>query len=164
MTGPSEPSGLLRLNTLGMPALVGGEVVPATEALDGVLGFRISHLTPDHAQGEFEVTDTVRQRLGFVHGGAYAACAEMMATEATLATVIADGMIALGLANHTSFLRPVSEGRVSAIAELRHRGRITWIWDVNFRDEHGRPCATSRVTVAVRHRREDDPKAANAAS
>ena len=32
----------------------------------------------------------------------------------------------------------------------RHRGRTTWVWDVEFTDDDGRVCALSRVTLAVR--------------
>jgi 1,4-dihydroxy-2-naphthoyl-CoA hydrolase len=58
--------------------------------------------------------------------------------------------IAVGLSNNTSFMRPVSEGVVLAEARRRHRGRTTWIWDVDFTDAQGRLCASSRVTMAIR--------------
>ncbi len=49
--------------------------------------------------------DRVRQRFGLVHGGAYAALAEMLATEATVAVVYPQGFAAMGTSNDTSFLR-----------------------------------------------------------
>lgn len=144
-------------NEIGQPALPGGDVVPALEALDGVLGFRVDELTPERATGSFDVTNAVRQRVGLVHGGAYAALAEMLASEATVAQVFPEGMIGVGLSNDSKFLRPVSEGRVAATATRLHRGRTTWVWDVVFTDEQGRTCAVSRVTIAVRERRDDRP-------
>ncbi len=144
-------------NEIGMPALPGGDVVPAERALDGTLGFHVDELQPDRATGSFPVTDVVRQRMGLIHGGAYAAFAEMLASEATIAEVYPRGMIAVGLSNDTSFLRPVSDGRVAATATLCHRGASTWIWDVEFSDDAGRVSALSRVTIAVRERREDRP-------
>jgi uncharacterized protein (TIGR00369 family) len=69
---------------------------------------------------------------------------------ATYSVVKDDGMVAMGMSNHSTFLRPVAEGRIEAAARRRHRGRTTWIWDVDFSDEQGRLCATSRVTIAVR--------------
>ena len=53
----------------------------------------------------------------------------------------------MGLSNNTSFLRPISAGTIHAIATRRHRGRTTWVWDVDLSDDQGRLCATSRVTV-----------------
>jgi acyl-coenzyme A thioesterase PaaI-like protein len=39
-----------------------------------------------------------------------------------------------------------------ATATRRHRGRTTWIWEVEIADDAGRRCVTGRVTVAVRDR------------
>jgi 1,4-dihydroxy-2-naphthoyl-CoA hydrolase len=144
-------------NEQGLPALPGGDVVPYAEALDGTLGFEVHELTPDRAVGSVRVTNAIRQRVGLVHGGAYAAFAEMIASEATVAQVWDDGMIGVGLSNDSKFLRPVSEGVLTATATRLHRGRTTWVWDVAFTDEQGRTCAVSRVTIAVRERRDDRP-------
>jgi len=137
--------------------LPGGDLVPASETLDGILGFSVHELTADRAIGSVRVTNAVKQRLGLVHGGAYAAFAEMLASEATVAQVFPEGMIGVGLSNDSKFLRPVSDGTVTATATRLHRGRTTWVWDVAFTDEQGRTCAVSRVTIAVRERRDDQP-------
>ncbi len=59
-------------------------------------------------------------------------------------------MIAVGSSNHTSFLRPVTEGVIHAEARRRHRGRTTWVWEVEITDDEGRLCALVRMTIAVR--------------
>ena len=92
----------------------------------------------------------VMQPWGLVHGGVFATIAESLASWATAMVVGPEGQAALGLANHTSFLRPVSEGTIHGLATRRHRGRTTWVWDVDMSDDEGRLCATSRVTIAVR--------------
>ena len=102
------------------------------------------------AHGHVEVTDRVRQPYGIVHGGVYAALAESLVSMTTAVHVLADGMIAVGQSNNTTFMRPVSEGTVHAEARRRHRGRTTWVWDVDITDDEGRVCAMSRVTMAVR--------------
>lgn len=119
------------------------------ETMDGALGFELTEAGEELARGHFEVTDAVRQPMGIVHGGAYAAMAETLASATTWLHVQPES-IAMGLSNSTSFMRPVSEGRVQAEARRRHRGRTTWIWDVDFTDAEGRLCASSRVTMAVR--------------
>jgi 1,4-dihydroxy-2-naphthoyl-CoA hydrolase len=120
------------------------------ETLDGVLGFELLELGEEAASGRFEVTDAVRQPYGIVHGGAYAAMAETLASAATFTAVQGDGMLAMGQSNVTNFLRPVSEGAVTASARRRHRGRTSWVWEVDFTDDEGRLCAMSRITMAVR--------------
>jgi 1,4-dihydroxy-2-naphthoyl-CoA hydrolase len=114
------------------------------------LGFELLEIEPDLARGRFPVEDRVRQPFGIVHGGAYATMAETLASAATYRAVMDDGMAAMGQANYTSFLRPVSEGWVNAEARPRHTGRTSWVWDVDFTDDEGRLCATTRVTMAVR--------------
>ena len=118
--------------------------------LDGALGFELLDASEDRVTGRFEVVDAVRQPMGIVHGGTYAAMAETMASATTYLHVQPNGEIAVGQSNHTSFLRPIAEGSVHAEGRRRHRGRTTWIWDVDFSDDQGRLCAISRVTMAVR--------------
>jgi 1,4-dihydroxy-2-naphthoyl-CoA hydrolase len=140
-----------------MHELPGGDVVPQDRTLDGTLGFEVLEISPDRVAGRLPVTDAVRQRVGLVHGGAYAAFAEMLASEGTVAAVFPEGRIGVGLSNDSKFLRPVSEGVIAATGVPVHRGRTTWVWDVTFTDEQGRTCAVSRVTIAVRERRDDRP-------
>jgi uncharacterized protein (TIGR00369 family) len=47
-------------------------------------------------------------------------------------------------------MRPITEGHVNAVARTRHRGRTTWVWDVEITDDAERLCALVRMTVAVR--------------
>jgi 1,4-dihydroxy-2-naphthoyl-CoA hydrolase len=85
-----------------------------------------------------------------VHGGVYASIAESLASLGTAFAVIDEGKMAMGLANQTSFMRPITEGTVHAVARRLHRGRTTWVWDVEITDDQGRLCVVTRMTVAVR--------------
>lgn len=117
--------------------------------LDAVLGFEVVEAGSDRALGRFAVEDRVCQPYGLVHGGAYAAIAESLAARATAAAVSDAGMEATGLSTQTSFLKPATSGWVTSEARCRHRGRTTWVWDVDHSDDAGRLCATTRVTIAV---------------
>ena len=120
--------------------------------LDGTLGVEILEVTAERARGRVAVSDRVRQPYGLVHGGVYCALAESLASMATAAAVLEDEKIAVGLSNHTSFIRPATKGFVNGEGRCRHRGRTTWIWELDFTDDDGRLCAVSRVTMAVRPR------------
>jgi 1,4-dihydroxy-2-naphthoyl-CoA hydrolase len=135
-----------------MPDVAGGYPVPEAECLDGVLGFEVVELSEEHAVGRFPIENRVKQRFGLVHGGAYAALAEMLATEATVAVVYPKGFAAMGISNDTSFLRGAVGAWITARARRRHRGRTTWVWEIDHTDDEGRLCAISRVTIAVRPR------------
>jgi 1,4-dihydroxy-2-naphthoyl-CoA hydrolase len=119
------------------------------ETLDGILGFEVLEMAADHASARFEVQNRHRQPFGIVHGGVYAALAEGLASGATYMQVAQDGKIAVGSSNHTSFLRPVAAGVVTANARAVHSGRTTWVWEVEFTTEAGKRCAVARVTLAV---------------
>jgi 1,4-dihydroxy-2-naphthoyl-CoA hydrolase len=123
--------------------------IPIEQTLDGILGFEILETGPDHASAQFEVQDKHRQPFGIVHGGVYAALAEGLCSFATFVQVQEDGKLAVGSSNHASFLRPVAQGVVTAEARAIHRGRTSWVWEVEFTNDRGKRCAVSRVTLAV---------------
>ena len=124
--------------------------VPVEETLDGTLGFEVLEVGSEAARSRAAVTNSLKQPYGLVHGGVYAAMAESLASQATAMAVYEDGNIAVGLSNHTSFMRPVLDGYVNAAARRVHRGASTWVWEVELTDDSGRLCALSRVTMAVR--------------
>lgn len=125
-------------------------MIAPDRTLTAALGFELVELTAERATGRFSAADRVKQPMGLVHGGAFAAFAESLASAATYEAVAPDGLIAVGLSNHTSFLRPVLTGTVHAEGRRRHRGRTTWLWEVDFTDDEDDLCAVSRVTLAVR--------------
>jgi 1,4-dihydroxy-2-naphthoyl-CoA hydrolase len=120
------------------------------QGLEGVLGLEFTELTDEVVRSRLEVRDELKQPMGLIHGGVYAAVAESLASWGTAATVVPEGKTAVGLSNHTSFLRPLTEGHITAVATRKHRGRTTWVWDVEMRDDQDRLCALTRVTIAVR--------------
>ena len=126
------------------------QLLPQEQTLDGTLGLTIDDATDELAHGHVEVTDRVRQPYGIVHGGVFAALAESLVSATTAVHVMGEGMIAVGQSNNTTFMRPVGEGTLRAEARRRHRGRTTWVWDVDLTDDDGRVCAVSRITMAVR--------------
>jgi 1,4-dihydroxy-2-naphthoyl-CoA hydrolase len=123
---------------------------PAPGTLDDVLGFELLELSAERVRAQFAVERHVTQPFGLVHGGAYAALAESMVSMATHTAVEDRGMLAVGQSNSTTFLRPVTGGKVHAEGLPLHRGRTTWIWDVRFTDDDERLCAITRMTMAVR--------------
>jgi 1,4-dihydroxy-2-naphthoyl-CoA hydrolase len=131
-----------------MNAPVEGHPAPGT--LDDVLGFELMEASAERCRARFAVEKRVQQPLGLVHGGAYAALAESMASASTFQAVFPTGNIAVGQSNHTTFLRPATQGTVHAEGQPLHRGRTSWVWDVRFTDDQDRLCAITRVTIAVR--------------
>ena len=117
---------------------------------DGYYGLELGEASADLVRGRVVVENHHKQPTGVVHGGVYASIAEALASYGTTLGVLAQGSVGLGMSNHSSFLRPIGGGTIHAEARPRHRGRTTWIWDVDLSDDDGRVCAVSRVTIAVR--------------
>jgi len=120
---------------------------------DQLYGLEVSELGDGIARGQVVVHEELKQPAGLVHGGVYAAMAEALASAGTYLVVHEEGSTAMGMSNNTTFLRPVTEGTVHAVARARHRGRTTWVWDVELSDDRDRQIAVSRVTIAVRPER-----------
>ena len=117
---------------------------------DGLYGLQIETLTDEEVRAEVLVRDELRQPAGLVHGGVFASIAESMTSMATWFAVKDLGQTAQGLSNQTSFLRPIVDGTIHAVAHRRHRGRTTWVWEVEISDDAERLCALVRMTIAVR--------------
>lgn len=124
--------------------------VPFEETFDALYGLEIVERGDGHIRGRVPVSNRVRQPAGLVHGGLFASMAESLTSLATYLAVEPEGKVAVGLANATSFVRPILAGTVHAEARVRHRGRTTWLWDVEISDDDGRLCALTRMTIAVR--------------
>jgi 1,4-dihydroxy-2-naphthoyl-CoA hydrolase len=120
------------------------------QGFDALYGLEVLEVTDDLVRAQVAVRDELRQPFGLVHGGVLASIAETLASLGTAVVVIPEGNAAMGSSNHTSFLRPILDGTIHARALRRHRGRTTWIWDVEITDDAGRLCALTRMTIAVR--------------
>jgi 1,4-dihydroxy-2-naphthoyl-CoA hydrolase len=118
------------------------------------IGVEWVNLDPDDAQARIAVEPRHLQPSGIVHGGVFASLAESLTSAATYVALREEGMVAMGQANDITFLRPIADGYINASAKPRHRGRTTWVWDVEISDDEGRACALARVTIAVRPRRD----------
>ena len=119
---------------------------------DRLYGLEILEVSDERARAEVKVRDDLREPSGVVHGGVYAAIAESLALSGTAHGAMADGTVRRGLSHQTSLLRPVTEGTIHAVAVPKHRGRTTWVWEVEMTDDDGNLCVLTRITIAVRER------------
>lgn len=125
-----------------------------TEApgFDALYGLELGECGEELARARVPVRDALKQLGGAVHGGVYGALADALAVRGTTSGVAGQGKEAVSLATHTSVLHPIRAGAMYATARRRHRGRTTWVWEVEIADDAGRVCVVARVTVAVRDR------------
>jgi 1,4-dihydroxy-2-naphthoyl-CoA hydrolase len=122
---------------------------PATDPrLNDVLGFRLVSATRDEVVIEWEVGSKHLQPAGIVHGGVYCAAIESTCSiGATLDAMERFGRQAVGLENHTSFIRAMRSGTLRAVATPITRGRNTQVWEAKVTNEAGELAATGRVRL-----------------
>jgi uncharacterized protein (TIGR00369 family) len=133
-----------------VPRLVATPFEGFPVGFDRLYGLELIDFSEEHATARVQVRDDLRQPAGLVHGGVFASIAETLASMATWVAVHPHGKTAKGLSNQTSFLRPMLDGTIHATARRRHKGRTTWVWEVDITDDRERLCALVRMTIAVR--------------
>lgn len=123
---------------------------PPHSPFDELLGTEVREAGPDRVVAELSVTPQLHQPAGIVHGGVYCALVELVASVGASLWLQANGdpdSRAVGIANHTDFLRAVSEGTLAAVGTPYHRGSKLQLWQVDIRDERDRPVARGDVRL-----------------
>lgn len=128
------------------------------EGFDHLYGLEVLEIGDEVARAQVQIREHHKQPAGLVHGGVITAVAESIASAATWHAVASDGKIAVGLSNQTSFIRSLHKGVLHAVATRRHRGRTTWVWDVEISDDEHRLCALVRMTIMVRDMPSSSPR------
>jgi 1,4-dihydroxy-2-naphthoyl-CoA hydrolase len=120
--------------------------------LTGALGIEVGEVTASGASGRMPNDGRTQQPMGLVHGGAYAALAETLASLGSLAAAEWPDKGAVGQQVSLNLLRPARSPWIVGVAQPRHLGRTSHVWDVEMRDgeEEDAPLAAlARVTLAV---------------
>ncbi len=110
-------------------------------------GLRFLHANGEEVVAELEIGPEHLQPHGIVHGGVYAGIIETVASVGAGLVAMARGQTAVGLENHTSFLRAVRTGTLRGTARPLTRGRRTQVWEATVTDSEGRVAATGRVRL-----------------
>ena len=117
---------------------------------DAAMGLRWVRATEDELIAELDVDERHRQQYGLVHGGVYSGMIEVLCSAGAALHAMAHGQGgAVGLDNHTSFVRATRDGTLRATARPITRGRRTHVWEADVRDADGALLATGRVRLLV---------------
>ena len=119
---------------------------PTVTPFDDIVGTKIVELGADRVVATIDVSYRHQQGAGIVHGGVYATVIETTASMG--ANMWLDGRaLAVGLSNHTDFLRSVSEGVLTVVATPVQRGRTLQLWRVEITDSQQRLVAEGKVRL-----------------
>jgi len=111
-----------------------------------LLGLSFEEVGPDRVVIAWDITPALHQPYGIVHGGVYASVVETAASIGA-AVWLGDRGQVVGVSNHTDSLRAVRAGRLRAVGEPIHRGRLQQLWPVEVRDEQERLIARGQVRL-----------------
>lgn len=123
---------------------------------DDLVGVDITEAGPDLVVATVEVRPLLHQVTGIVHGGVYATMVEVTAS---LGASIWAQRVAVGLSNHTDFLRSVRDGVLRVEARPVQRGRTLQLWRAEVTDEQDRVVAEGKVRLIVLQPREPEAPA-----
>ena len=118
------------------------------ESLVRDLGIEYVETEPGRVVMTMPVDERHHQPLGFLHGGASVVLAETVATTGAWLNC-PEGKVAFGSEINASHLRPKREGMLTAVGTPVQVGRTNQVWEVEIRDEEGKPVCVSRCRLAV---------------
>ena len=90
-------------------------------------------LGPTRVVGSVAADERHYQPWGLVHGGLYTTVIQTFATTGAFEAIKDKGMQAVGVSNHTDFVRPHKSGRLLVEATPIHQGRTQQLWQVEVR-------------------------------
>lgn len=111
------------------------------------MGLRFLSVTADKVVVEWEVAEQHLQPYGIVHGGVHCGVIETVASIGAHLLAMCRGQRAVGLENHTSFLRAVRSGTLRAEAVPLNTGRTTQVWEGTITDAEGKLVARGTVRI-----------------
>jgi uncharacterized protein (TIGR00369 family) len=108
----------------------------------GLMGMRITHVSPERVTAEMTVTNQLTNRNGVLHGGALMAFADNLGGTAATANLPASGGSTATIESKTNFFAGIPEGD-TAKAECTplHRGRTTTVWQTRITRGDGKLAA-----------------------
>jgi 1,4-dihydroxy-2-naphthoyl-CoA hydrolase len=107
----------------------------------------ISEIGPDEVTGHIDAGPQHHTPWGMVHGGVYTTAVETACSIGASAAADPAGQFAVGLSNHTDFLRAHREGRLDVRAVPVHQGRTGQLWHCDITRADGKLVAQGRVRL-----------------
>ena len=113
------------------------------------LGIEYLDVKEGFVKAKMPVDRRTKQPFDILHGGASIAFAETIASLGSAVLVDLKHNDVRGASVTANHIGAVSTGFVIGDARLKHRGKITHVWDVEIRDQQGAGVSLVRITVMV---------------
>lgn len=116
---------------------------------DSLYGLRVTSASTERVTAEVPLEGMHHQPYGIVHGGVFASMIEAACSigASVWAGVNGHGAGAMGLSNHTDFLRSGKEGTITVTATRIQSGGTLQLWEATVTDEAGEALAHGKVRL-----------------
>jgi len=94
------------------------------------------------------------QPYGFLHGGASCVLAETIGSVASAMVIDLSAYQCMGIEINANHIRSVKEGFVFGVCTPLHLGNTIHVWDIRITDEKENLICISRLTVAIRKKKD----------
>ncbi|WP_058306866.1 PaaI family thioesterase [Gracilibacillus massiliensis] len=98
---------------------------------------------------EMPITGSVKQPMGFLHGGATVSLAETAASIGGMQYVNPSSQAIVGIEINCNHLKGKKDGTITAQATPIHIGKKTMVWNINIVDKNKQLIAISRCTLGI---------------
>lgn len=112
-------------------------------------GLELGETSGERVSGFIDAGPDHHTPWGIVHGGVYAAAVESACSVGASVAVAERGQVAVGVTNHTEFLRAHRSGRLTVEARPIHQGRTGQVWECDVRRADG--ALVARGTLRLQH-------------
>nr|WP_040513109.1 PaaI family thioesterase [Gracilibacillus halophilus] len=113
------------------------------------LGMETIKTSKEEVMINMPVTDTVKQPMGFLHGGATVALAETAASVGGLQQIDTTQQSVVGVEINCNHIKAKKDGVLTASATPLHIGKQTMVFSITVTDEKEQLIATSRCTLGI---------------
>ncbi len=118
-----------------------------SSAFVAAAGLELDEYSGTEVRGHIDAGEEHHTPWGMVHGGVYASAIETACSFGASLAVIDEGRFAVGLANHTEFVRAHRSGRLDVVATPLHQGRTGQLWQCDVTREDGKLVARGQVRL-----------------
>jgi uncharacterized protein (TIGR00369 family) len=120
-----------------------------TEASDFVraAGLQVTEAGPRRVVGFLDLGPRHHTPWGVVHGGVYTTAVESACSVGASTAVLERGQFAVGLANHTDFIRPHREGDLRVEARAIQQGQTQQLWECDITRPDGKLVARGQLRL-----------------
>ena len=110
-------------------------------------GLELEESTGTEVRGRVAAGPQHHTPWGMVHGGLYATLIESACSIGASLAVAEEGRFAVGLSNHTEFIRAHRDGPLDVLARPIHQGRTGQLWQCDVTREDGKLVARGQVRL-----------------